>query len=538
MEPPYSAMAMAMAVVAAHLRFPLSTSKFSHHRKNSRPLLFFKISPTIQTSSWTICVNSTSTSIKAEPDLVEAESDNSLNNQSRWKPITKRKVAMRVGYVGTNYRGLQIQRDSGSLITIEDELEKAILKAGGMLESNYGNLHKLGWRRSSRTDKGVHSLATVIAMKMEIPDGAWEEDPDGIALADVINRHLPYNIRIFSILPMNKRFDARNECVSRKYVYLLPAEVIGIGNASGLKEIESHVKEFRDILQLFEGRHPFHNYTIRAQYRKRSPEGLVKISRPNSLVEKGSSLESKEGQTKNGNAASKKILNKSEKRKLNLDGTSEDEEDLVVSTDDIGCGSNSSDALRVFTPSRAKWLHEPDEADRISAAHFRKILSCTCGELETISNTPYIEISIHGESFMFHQIRKMVGTAVAVKRALLAKDIIKISLSRYSRVVVPLAPSEVLVLSSNEFSPSNTLPLKNELSRLTHSTGVQGRVNDFYSNVLLPEVAHFLDPSKPVWKVWLDYLNQCSIPDIEMNELRRAWTQWQENCISRLQKTS
>lgn len=445
---------------------------------------------------------------------------------------------MRVGYVGTNYRGLQIQRDSGSLITIEDELEKAILKAGGMLESNYGNLHKLGWRRSSRTDKGVHSLATVIAMKMEIPDGAWEEDPDGIALADVINRHLPYNIRIFSILPMNKRFDARNECASRKYVYLLPAEVIGIGNASGLKEIESHVKEFRDILQLFEGRHPFHNYTIRAQYRKRSPEGLVKISRPNSLVEKGSSLESKEGQTKNGNAASKKILNKSEKRKLNLDGTSEDEEDLVVSTDDIGCGSNSSDALRVFTPSRAKWLHEPDEADRISAAHFRKILSCTCGELETISNTPYIEISIHGESFMFHQIRKMVGTAVAVKRALLAKDIIKISLSRYSRVVVPLAPSEVLVLSSNEFSPSNTLPLKNELSRLTHSTGVQGRVNDFYSNVLLPEVAHFLDPSKPVWKVWLDYLNQCSIPDIEMNELRRAWTQWQENCISRLQKTS
>jgi hypothetical protein len=55
----------------------------------------------------------------------------------------------------------------------------------------------------------VHSLATVIAMKMEIPDGAWEEDPDGIALADVINRHLPYDIRIFSILPVNKY-----ECIS------------------------------------------------------------------------------------------------------------------------------------------------------------------------------------------------------------------------------------------------------------------------------------------------------------------------------------
>jgi hypothetical protein len=35
-------------------------------------------------------------------------------------------------------------------------------------------------------------------------------------------------------------------------VYLLPAEVIGIGNASSPEEIESHVKEFRDTLQLFE----------------------------------------------------------------------------------------------------------------------------------------------------------------------------------------------------------------------------------------------------------------------------------------------
>lgn len=529
---------MAMAVATSHLRFSLLPFKISHYPKNSRPLPFLKISPIILSLPRTICVSGSSTNIKAEPDLAEAESDNSPNNQTRWKPITKRKVAMRVGYVGTNYRGLQIQRDSASTVTIEDELENAILKAGGMLESNYGNLHKVGWKRSSRTDKGVHSLATVITMKMEIPDGAWEEDPDGIALADVINGHLPYNIRIFSILPMNKRFDARNECNSRKYVYLLPAEVIGIGNASSPEEIQSHVKEFRDILQLFEGRHPFHNYTIRAQYRKRSPKSLVKISRPNSLVEKGSSLKSKEVQIKGVNDARKRILYKLEKRKLNLNGTSEDEEDLVVSTDDIGCGSNTSDALSVLTRSRAKWLHEPDEADRITAAHFRKILSCTCGELETISNAQYIEISIHGESFMFHQIRKMVGTAVAVKHALLPKDIIKISLLRYSRIVLPLAPCEVLVLSSNEFSPSNTSALNLELSRLTQSTGVQHRVNDFYSNVLLPEVAKFLDPSKPVWRIWLDYLDQCSIPDVEMNELRRAWTQWQENSISRQQKTS
>ncbi len=38
---------------------------------------------------------------------------------------------------------------------IEDELEQAIYKAGGIIESNFGNLSKISWARSSRTDKGV-----------------------------------------------------------------------------------------------------------------------------------------------------------------------------------------------------------------------------------------------------------------------------------------------------------------------------------------------------------------------------------------------
>lgn len=40
-------------------------------------------------------------------------------------------------------------------VAIEGELETAIFKAGGILDSNYGDLQKVGWARSSRTDKGV-----------------------------------------------------------------------------------------------------------------------------------------------------------------------------------------------------------------------------------------------------------------------------------------------------------------------------------------------------------------------------------------------
>lgn len=40
-------------------------------------------------------------------------------------------------------------------VAIEEQLEMAIFKAGGIRDSNYGNLQKISWARSSRTDKGV-----------------------------------------------------------------------------------------------------------------------------------------------------------------------------------------------------------------------------------------------------------------------------------------------------------------------------------------------------------------------------------------------
>lgn len=45
--------------------------------------------------------------------------------------------------------------------TLEAEVETALHKMGGISDSNVGNLFKVKWSRSSRTDKGVHSLGTV-----------------------------------------------------------------------------------------------------------------------------------------------------------------------------------------------------------------------------------------------------------------------------------------------------------------------------------------------------------------------------------------
>ena len=57
--------------------------------------------------------------------------------------------------------GLQLQQGVAGVTTVEAALEEAIARSGGMLESNRGALQKVDWSRSSRTDKGVHSCATV-----------------------------------------------------------------------------------------------------------------------------------------------------------------------------------------------------------------------------------------------------------------------------------------------------------------------------------------------------------------------------------------
>ena len=140
--------------------------------------------------------------------------------------------------------------DAALAETVEDALQSAIYAAGGMLASNLGAPHKVAWSRSSRTDKSVHSLATVVALKMEVEPDAFEADPEGQSLAAAINSHLPpevrrargcgvhmsvtcapsachtgpmppplpLQVRVFSIQRVSKGWNARSECIRRRHV--------------------------------------------------------------------------------------------------------------------------------------------------------------------------------------------------------------------------------------------------------------------------------------------------------------------------------
>lgn len=90
-------------------------------------------------------------------------------------PRKKIPIALVLAYVGDTFKGntQNVMLPRGS--TVDDVIEDAIYKAGGILFSNYRSkgLSRLKWSRSSRTDKGVSSLFTVVGLRMEAPVRAY-----------------------------------------------------------------------------------------------------------------------------------------------------------------------------------------------------------------------------------------------------------------------------------------------------------------------------------------------------------------------------
>ena len=70
-----------------------------------------------------------------------------------------KKMALLMGYSGTGYQGMQLQR--GGQRTIEGDLFSALIKADMVPVDALDSPFKVGFQRTARTDKGVHAARQV-----------------------------------------------------------------------------------------------------------------------------------------------------------------------------------------------------------------------------------------------------------------------------------------------------------------------------------------------------------------------------------------
>ncbi|CAO3594435.1 unnamed protein product [Absidia cylindrospora] len=177
----------------------------------------------------------------------------------------KKKVALLVGFNGSNYQGMQL---NPGIRSIERDLFDSLCKAGAISQSNAVDPKKVQWLRAARTDKGVHAVGNVVSLKMIV------EDPD---VVDKTNHFLPDQIRVWGYVETQNSFHAKNQCDSRKYEYLLPTYTLmppllqssttpDVDASWNIKQqfriSKTRLDQFSMAMDKFMGTHRFHNYTI------------------------------------------------------------------------------------------------------------------------------------------------------------------------------------------------------------------------------------------------------------------------------------
>ena len=310
----------------------------------------------------------------------------------------KKKIALFFGYNGDGYQGMQ--RNPGAK-TIEDDLESAIVKAGGIAESNAGDFNKVHWNRAARTDKGVSAVGQVVSFKcMNADDGNTE------TIVRLINEHLPRGkIVAFGATRVTGGFSAKNQCDRRKYEYVVP-------------------------VRTFDRRFP--------KKRKRNPV---------------------DGDDENGNDEKKNDENapngeglEDEKEDEEENNDTQEEEEPYVFTEEERTKVN--DILKHFVGTH-NFHNYSTKVDCDTPQARRFVISFSCSMPFKIQGENFVKFEILGQSFLFNMIRKLVGMTVAVARDFCDVSDLLFALRTKQRVNTPMAPELGLFLCECQYDAYN-----------------------------------------------------------------------------------
>jgi len=417
----------------------------------------------------------------------------------------KRKVAVLIGYSGTGYKGMQIDYKQK---TIEGDLFAAFVAAGAISKANADDPKKSSLVRCARTDKGVHAAGNVISLKLII------EDPDIVAK---INSHLSPQIRVWAILRTVGSFSCYQACDSRWYEYLIPtssflpphpSSYVGkklvelaeeAGDLEGYRERQKEVLDFwektenefiKPVLDSLDQR--TRGLVEQALYQATTTKTQLEDPDDDETdvdenedghngkidIQKGSEATARAGQAA-ANAPDQETGDPASEGETELDETPCQVDTLGPETIDNAHLDATIKALRqAYITAKRCYRISPARLSRVKAAFARyvgtknfhnytvrkqpkdpsakrHIKSFTVSDAPVeIGGTEWLSLKVHGQSFMMHQIRKMVGLAALIVRCGCPVERIDETL-REDVVAIPKVPGLGLLLEKPVFESYN-----------------------------------------------------------------------------------
>ncbi|KAM9994776.1 hypothetical protein ACTFIY_000971 [Dictyostelium cf. discoideum] len=363
----------------------------------------------------------------SKEELIELQNKTKITtDESR-----KKKVAIILGYSGTNYAGMQ---KNPGLKTVEEELEHALFRTGGISPDNMYYQQKVDWIRCARTDKGVSAIRNVVSLKMEM----GPPDFEGMKIA--LNKELPKDITVFHIMRVNNSFHAKNAVDARSYIYVTP----------------THVFE-------------------------------PKFSKKNSNNNNKSSSTAVEGGDNNNN-------------------TQPPPQPWKFTSDTLSILNK----VLSFYLGNHRFHNYTSRKESNDVSVFRKIHSFVCSEPFVLEGVEMVSINVVGESFMLHQIRKMIGCLISFIRKGMFEDCetrdqafdqIKAYINstfEHTPLNLPMAPGAGLLLDYcifNEWNKNNS-SIHGELK-------IESDQVEEFKKTIYREIA-LLESTKQEFKNWIE----------------------------------
>jgi tRNA pseudouridine38-40 synthase len=330
-----------------------------------------------------------------------------------------------IGYCGTGYHGMQVNPPHK---TIEGDLYDAMIKSGGISPYNAGDPKKSGFMRAARTDKGVHAAGNLISLKMII------EDPD---ILTKINDNLPETIRVWGIERTNKAFDCRKMCGSRVYEYLMPtyAFIAPKPSSALAKRIKTEEELHPDITR---------KDPESAEFWEKYEESLKEANFTEEDLDRINNFKPVPRDEFDENDSTVQLIRRfkavenNQKRSYRI---SKEKLDLMRGAMNIYLGHHN---FHNFTLGKS--------FKDASASRYMKDI--TVSEPFVIDKTEWCSVKIHGQSFMLHQIRKMIAMATLVVRTGCPLERITEAFDS-EKVNIPKAPALGLLLEQPVYEGYN-----------------------------------------------------------------------------------